>query len=66
MDRQTIRGDNHAGYSSANQDIRVVTLEKHLKNAGCLKRWLCSLGLGQFKEVFDKKIWTARDLLGFK
>ncbi|KAH7316304.1 hypothetical protein KP509_21G087300 [Ceratopteris richardii] len=56
-------GDCDSGVLSPSEAIRALNLEKHLKNAGGFERWLCSLGLGQFREVFDKRTWSERDLL---
>lgn len=48
---------------SVSQSIRVVILKKHVEKAGGLKGWLSSLGLGQFKEAFGKRVWSEWDLL---
>ncbi|KAH7316340.1 hypothetical protein KP509_21G089100 [Ceratopteris richardii] len=56
-------GDKRAGFFNVSEGIRVINLEKHLKNAGGLKRWLYSLGLEQFMDVFDKGRWGATELL---
>ncbi|KAH7316344.1 hypothetical protein KP509_21G089300 [Ceratopteris richardii] len=61
--RRSIPGDKRAGLFNASECIRIINLEKHLKNAGGLKRWLYSLGLEQFMDVFDKGRWGATDLL---
>ncbi|KAH7420358.1 hypothetical protein KP509_13G003400 [Ceratopteris richardii] len=67
MIRKAILDDNgrdgDSGLLSPSEAIRALNLEKHLKNAVGFKRWLCALGLGQFREVFDRRTWNEKDLL---
>ncbi|KAH7316352.1 hypothetical protein KP509_21G089600 [Ceratopteris richardii] len=65
-DRALILVDKHPGFLNVNESIRVLNLRKHLKNAGGLNRWLYSLGLEQFMDVFDKGTWGETDLLNLR
>lgn len=41
---------------SANHSIRALNIERKLRRAGGLRRWLASLGLDQFVRIFQGKV----------
>ncbi|MFS7990983.1 hypothetical protein Hanom_Chr12g01065431 [Helianthus anomalus] len=43
------------GHILANLKMRALNLERKLKRAGGLDRWLVSIGLGQFVKIFRCK-----------
>jgi hypothetical protein len=38
-------------------------LKKHLDKVGGFGKWLCLVGLDQFKEAFSKRMWSEVELL---
>lgn len=48
---------------SANQSFKVLTLKKQLEKAGGLSKWLFSVGLERFVEVFEKRMFNELELL---